>query len=112
MLGDWYATLPPWRPQVALLVNERTLLPALMPLAPAATMPARVADQVGEVLAAQSVPDPAHFNPVVSTVDRCLGRRTGTGLTARGLAAYVPAQVMGAIAGAVLADLTKPSRSA
>ncbi|MER5336791.1 hypothetical protein [Micromonospora sp. NPDC002717] len=58
LLGDWYATLLPWRPQVALLVNERTLLPALMPLAPATTMPARVADQVGEVLAAHSVPDP------------------------------------------------------
>ncbi|MFG1954873.1 DUF6933 domain-containing protein [Micromonospora sp. NPDC048830] len=40
-----------------LLVNERTLLPALMPLAPAATMPARVADQVGDVLAAHRVPD-------------------------------------------------------
>jgi hypothetical protein len=57
LLGDWYATMLPWRPQVALLVNERTLLPALMPLAPAATMPARVADQVGDVLAAHGVPD-------------------------------------------------------
>ncbi|MET8529534.1 hypothetical protein [Micromonospora sp. NPDC005172] len=58
LLGDWYATMLPWRPQVALLVNERTLLPALIPLAPAATMPARVAEQVGEVLAAHGVPDP------------------------------------------------------
>ncbi|MEU2612254.1 hypothetical protein ABZ570_11820 [Micromonospora sp. NPDC007271] len=58
LLGDWYATMLPWRPQVALLVNERTLLPVLMPLAPAATMPARVADQVGAVLAAHGVPDP------------------------------------------------------
>lgn len=57
MLGDWYATMLPGRPQVALLVNERTLLPALMPLAPAATMPARIADQVGDVLAAHGVPD-------------------------------------------------------
>lgn len=57
LLGDWYATMLPWRPQVALLVNERALLPALMPLAPAATMPARVADQVGDVLAARGVPD-------------------------------------------------------
>ncbi|MFI6227316.1 aquaporin [Micromonospora echinospora] len=47
----------------------------------------------------------AHFNPVVSAVDWWLGRRAGTGLTARDLAAYVPAQVAGAIAGAVLADL-------
>lgn len=57
LLGDWYATMLPWRPQVALLVNERTLLSALVPLAPAATMPARVADQVGEVLAAHHVSD-------------------------------------------------------
>lgn len=57
LFGDWYATMLPWRPQVALLVNERTLLPALMPLAPAATMPARVAEQIGEVLAAHGVPD-------------------------------------------------------
>ncbi|MFE9655501.1 DUF6933 domain-containing protein [Micromonospora sp. NPDC006431] len=57
LLGDWYATRLPWRTQVALLVNERTLLPVLMPLAPAATMLARVADQVGDVLAAHSVPD-------------------------------------------------------
>jgi hypothetical protein len=57
VLGDWYATMLRWRPQVTLLVNERTLLPVLMPLAPAATMPARVADQVGHVLAAHGVPD-------------------------------------------------------
>ncbi len=47
----------------------------------------------------------AHFNPVVSAVDWWLGRRAGTGLTARDLAAYVPAQVAGAVAGAALADL-------
>ncbi|MFE9693001.1 aquaporin [Micromonospora sp. NPDC005806] len=47
----------------------------------------------------------AHFNPVVSAVDWWLGRRAGTGLTARDLAAYTAAQVGGAITGAVLADL-------
>lgn len=57
VLGDWYATMLRWRPQLALLVNERTLLPVLVPLAPAATMPARVADQVGDVLAAHGVSD-------------------------------------------------------
>src|SRR5919197_4100207 len=31
-LGDWYATALFWRPQVALFVNESTLLPALLPL--------------------------------------------------------------------------------
>ncbi|KAB1913462.1 aquaporin family protein [Micromonospora sp. AMSO31t] len=47
----------------------------------------------------------AHFNPVVSGVDWWLGRRSGTGLTGRDLAAYTAAQTGGAITGAVLADL-------
>jgi len=42
----------------------------------------------------------AHFNPVVTLADRALG-----GSTTRDLAAYVPAQVVGACAGAVLANL-------
>ena len=47
----------------------------------------------------------AHFNPVVSAVDWWLGRRTGAGLTPGELGGYVVAQVGGAIAGAVLANL-------
>jgi len=47
----------------------------------------------------------AHFNPVVSAVDWWLGRRAGTGLTSRDLGAYIPAQVVGAVLGAVLANL-------
>jgi len=39
-----------------LLVNETTLLPALMPLAPAATLPTRIAQQVATVLAAHGTP--------------------------------------------------------
>ncbi|MEY2404550.1 MAG: hypothetical protein QOD38_2101 [Acidimicrobiaceae bacterium] len=42
----------------------------------------------------------AHFNPVVSLADRLLG-----GLSTRELLAYVPAQVAGACAGAVVANL-------
>ncbi|WP_433201065.1 aquaporin [Dactylosporangium sp. CS-047395] len=47
----------------------------------------------------------AHFNPVVSAADWFLGRSRGTGLSGRDLAAYIPAQTAGAIAGAILADL-------
>lgn len=47
----------------------------------------------------------AHFNPVVSAADWWLGRRTGAGLTAQELAAYVAAQVVGGIGGAILANL-------
>jgi arsenate reductase len=42
----------------------------------------------------------AHFNPVVSIADRVFG-----GLSTRELLAYIPAQVAGACAGAVLANL-------
>jgi len=57
LLGQWYATDLRWRPQVALLVNETTLLPVLMPLAPAATLPTRAAEEIATVLAAHGAPD-------------------------------------------------------
>ena len=47
----------------------------------------------------------AHFNPVVSAADWFLGRRTGTGLTGTDVTAYTVAQVLGAIAGSILANL-------
>ena len=57
LLGQWYATDLRWRPQVALLVNETTLLPVLMPLAPSATLPSRAADEIATVMAAHGAPD-------------------------------------------------------
>jgi hypothetical protein len=57
LLGQWYATAVFWKPQVALFVNEPTLLPVLMPLAPAATLLARFPQQVATVLAAHGTPD-------------------------------------------------------
>ncbi len=47
----------------------------------------------------------AHLNPVVSVADWFLGRRAGTGLPLREVGAYAAAQVVGGIAGAVLANL-------
>ncbi|SCL35098.1 Glycerol uptake facilitator (Major Intrinsic Protein Family) [Micromonospora rhizosphaerae] len=47
----------------------------------------------------------AHFNPVVSAADWFLGRRAGTGLTARDLSGYVVAQIAGAIGGSMLTNL-------
>lgn len=43
----------------------------------------------------------AHFNPVVSLVDWWFG----AGLTGRDIAVYLPAQLIGAVGGAVLANL-------
>lgn len=46
----------------------------------------------------------AHFNPVVTLVDWALGRRDPAGARLGDVAAYVGAQVTGAIGGAVLAN--------
>ncbi|MEU2427117.1 MIP/aquaporin family protein [Streptomyces sp. NPDC007851] len=46
----------------------------------------------------------AHFNPVVTLAAYATGRRGGDGPTLRDVAAYIPAQVAGAVGGAVLAD--------
>ena len=47
----------------------------------------------------------AHLNPVVSLADWFLGRPTGRGLRLSEVGGYAAAQVVGAIAGAVLANL-------
>ncbi|MEV4331259.1 aquaporin [Streptomyces sp. NPDC049597] len=46
----------------------------------------------------------AHFNPVVTLAEWWTARRGGAGVTLREVVVYVPAQIVGAIAGAVLAD--------
>ncbi|MGW3650382.1 aquaporin [Streptomyces sp. NPDC000878] len=46
----------------------------------------------------------AHFNPVVTLAEWWTARRGGAGVTAREVAVYVPAQIVGATAGAILAD--------
>ncbi|MEV1066875.1 aquaporin [Streptomyces sp. NPDC050263] len=46
----------------------------------------------------------AHFNPAVTLAAWFTGRRDPDGLTLRDVAVYVPAQIVGAVAGAVLAD--------
>lgn len=56
-LGNWYATVLLWKPQWALCVNERSLLPVLVPLAPAATVVQRFPDALQAVLQALELPD-------------------------------------------------------
>ncbi|MEU9385046.1 aquaporin [Streptomyces sp. NPDC048279] len=46
----------------------------------------------------------AHFNPVVTLAEWWTARRGGAGVTLREVAVYLPAQIAGAVAGAVLAD--------
>jgi hypothetical protein len=56
LLGNWYATALFWKPQVALLVNEKTLLPVLMPLAPATDLATRFPEHLAGVLVAHGMP--------------------------------------------------------
>ena len=58
VLGAWYATVLRWRRPAALLVNERTLLPLVLPLAPARTLLHRLPDAFAELLSAHGVPAP------------------------------------------------------
>jgi hypothetical protein len=55
VLGDWFATVLFWRPQLALLVNATTLLPVFMPLAPAATVLKRFPSALAAILRAHGV---------------------------------------------------------
>ena len=57
VLGDWFATAMFWRPQVVMFVNERTLLPVFVPLAPAATLFERAPAAIGSVLRRHGVSD-------------------------------------------------------
>ena len=67
ILGNWYANVLFWKPQVALLVNERTLLPVLMPLAPAATLSDRFPEALGRMLEALGVA-PAFIEAEISAM--------------------------------------------
>lgn len=55
LLGDWFATALFWRPQVALLVNQRTFLPVFFELAPAATLLTRAPAAIEAVLGLHGV---------------------------------------------------------
>ncbi len=70
LMGDWYATVLTWRPgQVALLVSEPTLLPVLMPLAPATTLLDRLAEHLAAVLRAHHVPETMVTQESAGTAD-------------------------------------------
>jgi len=55
VLGDWYANVLFWRPQVALFVNASTFVPVLMLLAPAARVVGRFPAAMAEVFAALGI---------------------------------------------------------
>jgi hypothetical protein len=73
-LGNWYATALFWKLQLALLVNERTLLPVLMPLAPASTLAARFPAELATVLSAHGASQAIIESEVTAMADVALAR--------------------------------------
>lgn len=55
-LGVWYANVVFWKPQVVVAVSETTLLPVLLPFAPATTLWDRFPAAVAEVMTDQGTP--------------------------------------------------------
>ena len=68
-LGNWYANVLFWKPQVALFVSERTLLPVLLPLAPAATLARRLPDTLRHILELRGVPAEFVESEIAAMVD-------------------------------------------
>lgn len=68
-LGNWYATALFWKPQVALFVNEATLLPVLMPLAPAESLTDRFPEHLEAVLNALGIDPRFVAAEIVATTD-------------------------------------------
>jgi arsenate reductase len=106
-----------WRRLVAELVGTGLLVTVVVG---SGIMAMRLSDDVGLQLLANSTTTAmglavlilvfgpvsgAHFNPVVSLVDWWLGRRSGHGLDLRRLGGYIGAQLVGAVLGAILANL-------
>jgi Domain of unknown function (DUF6933) len=72
-LGRWYATVLSWRPrQLALFVHDPTLLPVLMPLAPAATVLARFPDRLAEILELHDVPRAVIVREIAALTPGCV----------------------------------------
>lgn len=54
-LGDWYANVLSWRPQVALFVNAVTFIPVLTPFAPSTNIVTRFPSAMADVMQALGI---------------------------------------------------------
>lgn len=68
-LGNWYATALFWKPQMALFVNEPTLLPVLVPLAPAKSLAERFPEHLEAALNALGTDPRFVAAEVAATID-------------------------------------------
>jgi hypothetical protein len=71
-MGDWFATVLFWRPQLALFVNATTLLPVFVPLAPATTVLDRLPGALAVVLRAHGVAESIIDRELAETAEHCL----------------------------------------
>lgn len=72
VLGRWYATTLPWRPQVALFVHDTTLLPVLLLLAPASAVLSRFPDRLAQILELHGVARPVVDRQIAALDQHCL----------------------------------------
>ena len=77
LLGPWYATIAKGRPQLALFVNEATLLPVLMPLAPSRSLNRRFPEALARVLATHGV-DQAVIDAELEAMEYDVTRKTSS----------------------------------
>lgn len=77
LLGPWYATIAKCRPQLALFVNEATLLPVLMPLAPSRSLFRRFPEALARVLATHGV-DQAVIDAELEAMEYDVTRKTAS----------------------------------
>lgn len=73
-LGSWFATALFWKPQVALFVNVRTLLPIFVPLAPARSVVDRFPARLDEVLDALDIERPFTDHELVEMESHVLAK--------------------------------------
>jgi len=73
-LGDWYANVWFWRPQVAIFVEERSLLPVIVPFAPASSVIDRFPSAFEATAGALGIPSSAVRRELATMDDRVLAR--------------------------------------
>ncbi len=80
-LGDWYAAHLPWRPQVALFINAPTLLPVLVPFAPAAAVTRCFTESLPRILYLHGVDDDFIANEAAAMRESQLAKTASRSLT-------------------------------
>jgi hypothetical protein len=79
-LGDWYATVVPFRKPLVLALSEKTLLAVVLPLAPAGTLLRRWPAAVRELLGALGLPPGRVAEEVLAMQNASVGVTASRGI--------------------------------